>query len=71
MRAMPVLKIASRKSVIGNTLNLPADERLEGTIATSVMAVMNGYAFVRVHDVKENKRAVKMALAVRNSGRRF
>lgn len=67
----PLLLGASRKSVIGNTLNLPADERLEGTIATSVMAVMNGYAFVRVHDVKENKRAVKMALAVRNSGRRF
>lgn len=62
---------ASRKSVIGNALNLPVGERLEGTIATSVLAVMSGYAFVRVHDVKENKRAVKMALAVRNSGRRY
>lgn len=62
---------ASRKSVIGNALNLPVSERLEGTIATSVLAVMSGYAFVRVHDVKENKRAVEMALAVRNSGRRY
>ena len=67
----PLLLGASRKSVIGNALNLPVDERLEGTIATSVLAVMSGYAFVRVHDVKENKRAVEMALAVRNSGRRY
>ena len=67
----PLLLGASRKSVIGNALNLPVGERLEGTIATSALAVMSGYAFVRVHDVKENKRAVKMALAVRNSGRRY
>lgn len=67
----PLLLGASRKSVIGNALNLPVSERLEGTIATSVLAVMSGYAFVRVHDVKENKRAVEMALAVRNSGRRY
>ena len=67
----PLLLGASRKSVIGNALNLPVGERLEGTIATSVLAVMSGYAFVRVHDVKENKRAVEMALAVRNSGRRY
>lgn len=64
----PLLLGASRKSVIGNTLNLPVNERLEGTIVTSVLAVMNNYAFVRVHDVKENLRAIKMALAVRNSG---
>ena len=67
----PLLLGASRKSVIGNALNLPVGERLEGTIATSVLAVRSGYAFVRVHDVKENKRAVEMALAVRNSGRRY
>ena len=64
----PLLLGASRKSVIGNTLNLPTDERLEGTLVTSVLAVMNNYAFVRVHDVKANLRAVKMALAIRNSG---
>lgn len=56
----PVLLGTSRKSMIGLTLNLPSDERLEGTIATSVMGVMKGCSFVRVHDVKANKRAVKM-----------
>ena len=60
----PVLLATSRKSVIGNTLNLPADDRVEGTIATSVIGVMKGAAFVRVHDVKENLRAVKMAEAI-------
>lgn len=65
----PVLLGASRKSVIGQTLDLPSDERLEGTIATTVLAVMQGCGFVRVHDVKENKRAATMALAVRESGR--
>ena len=65
----PVLLGASRKSVIGLALDLPAAERLEGTLATTVMAVMQGCGFVRVHDVKENKRAAAMALAVRESGR--
>lgn len=60
----PVLLAASRKSIIGNTLNLPAGERVEGTVATSVIGVMKGAAFVRVHDVKENLRAVKMAEAI-------
>lgn len=57
----PVLLGTSRKSVIGLTLDLPADERVEGTLATSIIGVMKGCSFVRVHDVKENKRAVKMA----------
>ena len=61
----PVLLAASRKSVIGLTLDLPADERLEGTIATTVAGVLRGAAFVRVHDVKENLRAARMALAIR------
>lgn len=60
----PVLLAASRKSVVGNTLNLPAGERVEGTVATSVIGVMKGAAFVRVHDVKENLRAVKMTEAI-------
>lgn len=63
-QGFPVLLAASRKSVIGNTLNLPAGERVEGTVATSVIGVMKGAAFVRVHDVKENLRAVKMAEAI-------
>lgn len=66
----PVLLGTSRKSVIGLTLDLPADQRLEGTLATTVMGVERGAAFVRVHDIKENVRAVKMAEAIlgRNAG---
>lgn len=60
----PVLLGTSRKSMIGLTLDLPSDERLEGTIATTVMGVMKGCAFVRVHDVKANKRAVMMTEAI-------
>ena len=61
---VPVLLGTSRKSVIGLALDLPADERLEGTMATTVMAVMKGCSFVRVHDVKANKRAIQMTEAV-------
>lgn len=60
----PVLLGTSRKSVIGLTLDLPSDERLEGTLVTTVAAVEKGAAFVRVHDVKENKRAIQMANAI-------
>ena len=63
---LPVLLAASRKSVIGLTLDLPKDERVEGTVATSVIGVMKGCSFVRVHDVKENVRAVRMARAILN-----
>lgn len=60
----PVLLATSRKSVIGLTLDLPADQRVEGTVATSVMGVMKGASFVRVHDVKENLRAIRMTEAI-------
>lgn len=60
----PVLLATSRKSVIGLTLDLPVTERVEGTIATSVYAVMKGCDFVRVHDVKENVRAIRMTEAI-------
>lgn len=60
----PVLLGTSRKSVIGLSLDLPSDQRMEGTLATTVMGVMEGAAFVRVHDVKENKRAIIMTEAV-------
>lgn len=63
----PLLLGTSRKSVIGLTLDLPAQERVEGTLVTTVIAVMKGCAFVRVHDIKENVRAVKMAEAIRNA----
>ena len=60
----PVLLGTSRKRVIGNTLNLPVEERVEGTIATTVLGVIKGCSFVRVHDVKENKRATLMTDAI-------
>ena len=43
---------------------MPASERLEGTLVTSVLAVQKGAMFVRVHDVEANRRAVKMAKAL-------
>ena len=61
---VPVLLGTSRKSVIGLTLDLPVDERVEGTIATTVVGRMKGAAFFRVHDVKENVRALKMTEAI-------
>lgn len=60
----PVLLGTSRKSVIGLTLDLPSEERVEGTLVTTVAAVAQGAAFVRVHDIKENFRAIKMAKAI-------
>ena len=63
----PVLLGTSRKSVIGVTLGLPPEQRLEGTLATTAMAVLKGAMFLRVHDIKENKRAVKMIEAIKQS----
>ena len=62
IRAMgyPVLLGTSRKSMIGLTLNLPVNERVEGTLATTVMGIMKGMEFIRVHDVLENKRVAVM-----------
>ncbi len=60
----PILLGTSRKSVIGLTLDLPVFERVEGTLVTTVMAVMKGCSFVRVHDVKENVRAIRMTEAI-------
>ena len=56
----PILLGTSRKSVIGLTLDLPSDQRLEGTLVTTVLAVQKGCGFVRVHDIKENYRAIQM-----------
>ena len=61
----PMLLGTSRKSVIGLTLDLPASEREEGTLVTTVQAVQAGWNFVRVHNVQGNARAVKMAEAIR------
>lgn len=66
----PVLLGTSRKSCIGLALDLPADQRVEGTIATTVMGVQKGAAFIRVHDVKENLRAIRMTQAILREGRK-
>ena len=56
----PILLGSSRKSVIDHVLALPTEERLEGTLATTAQAVSCGCGFVRVHDVKENMRVIRM-----------
>ncbi|KNF09201.1 dihydropteroate synthase FolP [Gottschalkia purinilytica] len=60
----PILLGTSRKSMIGKILDLPSEERVEGTIATSVMGVIQASDIVRVHDIKENVRAIKVTDAI-------
>ena len=60
----PILLGASRKSTIGKVLDLPADQRLEGTLATTVLGIAAGIDIVRVHDVQPNVRAARMSDAV-------
>lgn len=64
----PVLLGASRKSMIGNTLDLPPQERVEGTIATVCLGISKGCQIMRVHDVKEVSRAAKMMDAMLGKG---
>ena len=52
---------ASRKSFIGKILDLPVAERLEGSLATAVIGLIKGAKILRVHDVQETYRAVKIA----------
>lgn len=61
----PLLLGTSRKSVIGLTLHVPASERVMGTAVTSAAAVHHGCAFVRVHDIRENYEAIKMAETIK------
>ena len=56
----PVMIGPSRKAFIGDALDLPPDDRIEGTLATIVAGIMNGAKIVRVHDVKEVNRVVKI-----------
>lgn len=60
----PVLLGTSKKSVIGLTLDVPSEERVVGTAVTTVFAVQQGCAFVRVHNVKENAEAIRMTEAI-------
>jgi dihydropteroate synthase len=61
---LPLLVGVSRKSVIGHVLGGTASDRLEGTLASTVLAVQQGVEYVRVHDVQANVRAVRMAQAI-------
>lgn len=63
----PLLLGASRKSVIGKTLNLPVAERLEGTLATTVAGVVGGADVIRVHDIDPNLKAARMGDAIYRS----
>ena len=65
----PLLLGCSRKSVIGITLDKPVEDRLEGTLATTVVGVMKGCMFVRVHDVKENIQVIRMTEAILKEGK--
>jgi dihydropteroate synthase len=64
MLGYPVLIGVSRKSFIGNVLDLPVEERLEGSLAASVCSVIGGVDILRAHDVKETIRAVKIAKSI-------
>ncbi|NOY59935.1 MAG: dihydropteroate synthase [Calditrichaeota bacterium] len=67
----PILVGPSRKSFIGNVLELPANERLEGTAAAVALSIQNGAQIVRVHDVKEIKRVVKITDAILKNDKRW
>jgi dihydropteroate synthase len=60
----PVLLGTSRKSTIGRILDLPADQRLEGTLATTALGIAAGADIVRVHDVQANVRTARVADAI-------
>jgi dihydropteroate synthase len=60
----PILLGMSRKSTIGRVLDLPAPERLEGTLATTALGVRSGVDIVRVHDVEPNRRVARMSDAI-------
>jgi dihydropteroate synthase len=64
----PILVGTSRKSFIGKLLDLPVEDRLEGTMATVVAAVLRGADIVRVHDVAQMTRAVRVADHLRRPG---
>lgn len=61
----PILLGVSRKSVIGLTLDLPVDKRLNGTLALTAYGMLQGCSFFRVHDIRDNKEIIKMLEAVK------
>jgi dihydropteroate synthase len=65
----PILLGTSRKSTLGRVLDLGAGERLEATLATTALGIAAGVDIVRVHDVRPNVRAARMADAIVRGGR--
>jgi dihydropteroate synthase len=63
----PIMVGPSRKSFIGNLLDLPVEERVSGTLAAVVVSILSGAAVVRVHDVKQGKEAAVVADAIARS----
>jgi dihydropteroate synthase len=63
----PVLVGTSRKSFIGATLDVPSDQRVEGTAATIAWAISKGAHIVRVHDVEPMVRTIRMLEAIKDS----
>lgn len=70
MLGYPVLLGTSRKSIIGQALDLPVSERMEGTGATVCYGIQKGCGIIRVHDVKEMSRMAKMMDALLMKGER-
>jgi len=60
----PILIGTSRKSLVGQVLDLPLDQRLEGTASTVALSIVNGADIIRVHDVKAMARVAKMTDSV-------
>ena len=63
----PVLMALSNKDFVGETLDLPVDQRLEGTLAATAIAAWQGAAVFRAHQVLPTRRVVEMAAAIRGT----
>ena len=68
VRNRPVLVGVSRKSTLGTLTQRDVDERLAASVASAVMAVVNGAAIIRAHDVRETVDALKVATAIIKAG---
>ena len=66
---LPVLIAASRKDIVGETLGVGLEDRLEGSLAVVALAVAAGAAMVRVHDVEASVRTVQMVEAIMGTAR--
>ena len=61
----PVLQAISRKDFVGETLGLPTDERLEGSLAATAVAAWLGATVFRAHDVRATRRTLDMVASIR------